>query len=176
MKKLIIISSSVICMAITFLIVVYFVSRLKRSSEPESRVKVLEAQEFILRGEDGFIRGSWEANADGSTLLSFFDKNERPRLILAMTKDGNAILSFHGKAGEVRGTFGESCDGNMIIGLGDIEGRTRGGLLSTASGAIGFSFCDKEGQVRVSLITQADGNTAMEFNDNDGNVIYKVPK
>ena len=66
-------------------VIVVVAAVLMGQAAPQSRPtlpKVIEAELFVLRSEDGKIRGMWDVEPDGRTALVLRDKDGRDRAVL----------------------------------------------------------------------------------------------
>lgn len=95
--------------------------------------KVLEASEFVLRDQNGILRGCFAIRPEGSPGIALFDP-----------------------AGQVRISVDLGNDGTTGFNVYDQKGILRGALALRPDGEAGLGFFDKNGQVKASLEAQPD--------------------
>lgn len=72
---------------------------LRSQSQPQGRI--IEANKFVLRDEEGNPRGELNVNPDGSAGLILIDKEGRFRAWLGLKEDGSAYLSLKDHLGRI---------------------------------------------------------------------------
>ena len=119
------------------------------------------ARQFVLRGSDGTVRGSWKVLDDGTTRLMLHDSSGvarlkltvlsgsgapgvtladgggEPRVVLGMLPEQTMSLVFADRAGTTRAVFGLSPDGDPTLVLADRQGTAQVGLGLDGAGKAG---------------------------------------
>src|SRR5260370_1754938 len=65
----------------------------------------LEAEQFVLRGSDGKVRGAMGILPDGAVGLNLTDLKGQTRISLDLSTDGSPGLDFYDPKGKLRGPF-----------------------------------------------------------------------
>ena len=106
----------------------------------------IEAQEFILRGQNGTRRA-----------------------LLAVASDGSAAIHFYDNDGKRRPAFGVLEDGLPDLHLYEKGGATRVLLRVMPNGAAGLGVADPEGTARISVTTMSSGQAMFALYGTDTN-------
>ena len=107
--------------------------------------KVIDAEKFILRDENGNIRGGFAVDPkNGSSTMVLADKNGKVRAELIVGPDGKAGLTLADTSGKARLTVGLREDGSPDIGLADKNGTPRIGIGVVGSGLPAMVLYDDE--------------------------------
>ena len=61
---------------------------------PTMQPQSLEAEQFVLRGADGKVRGAMGITSDGSVGLNLADVKGQTRITLDLAADGTPVLTF----------------------------------------------------------------------------------
>lgn len=161
--------SLLIGVAVLLGLAVAFVAVSARHGVPGTVADVVAARQFVLRGEDGTIRGVWGTQedgtlrfllqdgagrarakldllADGASGLTFADSTGKPRAVFAFLPDQTASLVLADEAGKTRSVLGISAEGDATILFADRNGATRAGLGVDARGAGSFTLIDRGGR------------------------------
>ncbi|MGH7525159.1 MAG: hypothetical protein ACREMX_00485, partial [Gemmatimonadales bacterium] len=96
-----------------------------RYGMPGTVAEVVAARQFMLRGEDGAIRGLWGTEDDGTLRLVLQDPTERPRVKLNLLNDGASGLTFSDSVGRPRVVFAFLPDQSSSLVFADEGGKTR---------------------------------------------------
>jgi hypothetical protein len=106
------------------------------TSQPQS----LEAEQFILRGSDGKVRGAMGIAPDGAVGLNLNDIKGQTRITLDLAADGSPGLDFYDPQGKLRATFALGPTGTPGLGLYDDFGKLRTSLDVPAVNTPGLAF------------------------------------
>ncbi len=114
--------------------------------------RVIEAEKFILRGPDGYLRGEWSASSNGNALLTMYDRNRNKRSEWAVYPSGSSVFELLGEEGKARITWKVKKTGEPMLSVHDRASnvRARWGIFST-------------------------GKTAMLMFDRQGNAVWSAP-
>ena len=132
-----------------------------RHGMPGTVSGVITARQYVLRGEDGTIRGVWGTQEDGSLRFVLQDQSGRARTKLDLLADGASGLSFSDSAGRPRAVFAFLPDETASLVLADVTGKTRSVLGISADGEATILFADRNGATRAGL--GVDGRGAGTF-------------
>lgn len=138
-----------------------FVAVSARHGMPGTVADVVAAHSFVLRGQDGTIRGVWGTQEDGSLRFVFQDGAGRPRTKLDLLADGASGLSFSDTTGHPRAVFAFLPDESASLVLADQAGKTRTVLGISPDGDATILFADRNGATRAGL--GVDGRGAGTF-------------
>lgn len=138
-----------------------FVAVSAKHGVPGTVAQIVAARQYVLRGEDGTIRGVWGTQEDGSLRLVFHDRAGRPRTKLDLLADGASGLTFADSTGHPRAVFAFLPDQSASLVLADEAGKTRSVLGISADGDATILFADRNGATRAGL--GVDGRGAGTF-------------
>jgi hypothetical protein len=106
----------------------------------------LEAEQFVLRGSDGKVRGAMGITPDGAVGLNLADVKGQTRITLDVAADGSPGLDFYDPQAKLRATFALGPTGTPGLGLYDASGRLRTSLDVPASNTPGLAFYHEGGK------------------------------
>ena len=112
------------------------------SRQPQS----LEAEQFVLRGSDGKVRGAMGITPDGAVGVNLADVKGRTRITLDVAADGSPGLDFSDPQGKLRATFALGPIGTPGLGLYDANGKLRTSLDVPAPNTPGLAFYEQGGK------------------------------
>ena len=153
--------SLLIGVAVLLGLAVAFVAVSARHGMPGTVAEVVAARQFVLRGEDGAIRGIWGTQEDGSLRLVLQDGEGRARTKLDLMADGASGLTFADSMGHPRAVFAFLPDQTASLVMADEAGKTRSVLGISAEGDATILFADRNGATRAGL--GVDGRGAGTF-------------
>jgi hypothetical protein len=108
--------------------------------------KSLEAEQFVLCGSDGKVRGAMGITTDGAVGLNLADAKGQTRITLDVAADGSPGLDFYDSQGKLRGTFALGPTGTPGLGLYDANGKLRTSLDVPAANTPGLAFYERGGK------------------------------
>jgi len=106
----------------------------------------LEAEQFVLRGSDGKVRGAMGITPDGTVGLNLADVKGQTRITLDVAADGSPGLDFYDPQGKLRATFALGPTGTPGLGLYDANGKLRTSLDVPAPNTPGLAFYEQGGK------------------------------
>ena len=106
----------------------------------------LEAEQFVLRGSDGKVRGAMGITPDGTVGLNLADVKGQTRITLDVAADGSPGLDFYDPQGKLRVTFALGPIGTPGLGLYDANGKLRTSLDVPAPNTPGLAFYEQGGK------------------------------
>jgi hypothetical protein len=106
----------------------------------------LEAEQFVLRGSDGKVRGAMGIAPDGTVGLNLDDVKSQTRITLDVAVDGSPGLDFYDPQGKLRATFALGLTGTPGLGLYDANGKLRTSLDVPAPKTPGLAFYAQDGK------------------------------
>jgi hypothetical protein len=106
----------------------------------------LEAEQFVLRGSDGRVRGAMGIAPDGAVGLNLADVKGQTRITLDVAADGSPGLDFYDSQGKLRATFALGLTGTPGLGLYDANGKLRTSLDVPAPKTPGLAFYAQDGK------------------------------
>src|SRR5229473_1418646 len=112
------------------------------SRQPQS----LEAEQFVLRGSDGKVRGAMGITPDGAVGFSLADVRGQTRITLDVAAHGSPGLDFYDSQGRLRATFALGPNGTPGLGLYDASGKLRTSLDVPAPNTPGLAFYHEDGK------------------------------
>ena len=115
------------------------------------RAGVIEAQRFVLRAEDGSVRGAMELTDNGAARLVFRDRDGRERMKITMLADGSPGVTLADRDGRPRAVLGVLPDQTSTLVFADASGKTRAVLGLGSDGSSTMVFADRQGATRVGL-------------------------
>ena len=110
------------------------------------QIKSVEAQEFVLMGSDGKVRGAMGITSDGAVGLNFNDASGQTRVTLDLAANGSPGLDFYDQTGKERATFALGPAGTPGLGLYDPSGKLRTSLDIPAHETPGLAFYHSDGR------------------------------
>ena len=106
----------------------------------------LEAEQFVLRGSDGKVRGTMGITPDGAVGFSLADVKGQTRITLDVAAAGTPGLDFYDPQGKLRATFALGPNGTPGLGLYDASGKLRTSLDVPAPNTPGLAFYHEDGK------------------------------
>ena len=158
--------------------------------QAQSRERVVEAQQFLVRDSTGEVRAALGLS-DGDPKLILFDKDGTSRAALSLVPSGSPFLTLADRDGRPRAALTVLPDGSPILTFSDAtiterieirlrdegvpdlrlyekDGKTLSGRLTTVSGSPSLALF-RSGKARVLLTITADGSPGLRLTDPDGN-------
>ena len=129
---------------------------------------MVAARQFVLRGDNGVVRGMWGTEDDGTLRLVLQDASARARVKINLLNDGSSGLTFSDSTGKPRAVFAALPDQSTSIVLADEAGRGRIVLGLSADGGATLVFADRSGGTRASLGVDRNGNGTYTMTDRVG--------
>ena len=111
----------------------------------------LEAEQFILRGSDGKVRGTMGITPDGAVGFSLADVRGKTRITLDVEAHGSPGLDFYDSQGKLRATFALGPTGTPGLGLYDASGKLRTSLDVPAPNTPGLAFYHEDGKPALGV-------------------------
>jgi hypothetical protein len=158
-------SLSFIGIAILLGLVVALVWVTGRHGMPGSVAQEVAARQFVLRDQNGILRGAWGTGDDGAVRLILQDQAGRPRVKVSLLQDGTSGLSFSDSAGRPRAVFALLPDQTGSMAFADESGKTRSVLGISADGSSNIVFADRSGSTRAGLGVDARGQSTFTLAD-----------
>jgi hypothetical protein len=158
-------SLSFIGMAVLLGLVVALVWVTGRHGLPGSVAREVAARQFVLRDQNGLLRGVWGMGDDGAVRLVLQDPAGRPRVKVSLLQDGTAGLSFSDSAGRARAVFALLPDQTGSVAFADESGKPRSVLGISADGSSNVVFADRSGSTRAGLGIDARGQSTFTLAD-----------
>lgn len=84
---------------------------------------IVEAREFVLRGDDGSMRAALAIRPDGTPGLGLFDEQGRVRASLDIGTDGSSGVNLYDNTGTLRAAVAVRADNTPAVGLFDGQGK-----------------------------------------------------
>jgi hypothetical protein len=106
----------------------------------------LEADQFVLRGIDGKMRGAMGVLPDGAVGFNLTDVKGQTRITLDIAANGAPGLDFYDPQGKLRATFALGPSGTPGFGLYDDTGKLRTSLDVPAPNTPGLAFYKQDGK------------------------------
>jgi len=106
----------------------------------------LEAEQFVLRGSDGKVRGTVGITPDGAVGFSLADVKGQTRITLDVESHGSPGLDFYDSQGRLRATLALGPTGTPGFGLYDVSGKLRTSLDVPAPNTPGLAFYHEDGK------------------------------
>jgi hypothetical protein len=135
---------------------------------PGTVADVVAAKQFVVRGNDGGVRGIWGAGKDGTIRLMLQDSAGRPRVKLDLLADGASGFTFADSAGNARAVFAFLPDQTASLVLADQAGVTRAVLGISVDGSPTVIFADRSGTTRAGLGVDKRGGGMLTLVDRSG--------
>ena len=139
-----------------------------RHGMPGTVGDVVSARRFVLRGEDGSVRGIWGTHEDGSVRFVLQDDQERQRTKLDLLSDGASGFTFADSAGHPRAVFAFLPDQTVSLVFADAAGKSRSVLGVSAAGSATLVFADQDGATRAGLGVDQRGTGTFTLMDRGG--------
>ena len=112
------------------------------SRQPQS----VEAEQFVLLGSDGKVRGAMGITPEGSVGLNLNDVKGQTRITLDVAENGSPGLDFYDPQGKLRATLAVSASGIPGLGLYDETGKLRTSVDVPAVNTPGLAFYKQDGK------------------------------
>jgi hypothetical protein len=125
--------------------------------------KVVESHQYLLRDDEGRVRGVWGTAEDGTVRLVLRDKRGRSLLRMNLLADGSSAVTFADTAEHSRIVLGLLEDETSTLVLADGSGRARAVLGLNADGSSTLVFADTLGVSRSGLGIDAEGGPTATF-------------
>ena len=132
-----------------------------RHGLPGTVADVLEARQFMLRDQNGDIRGSWAAADDGSMRLQLQAPGTKAGLSLSVLAGGASGITVRDSAGRSRAVLGLLPDQTVSMLFADENGTTRTVLSLVRGGSSTLVFADRSGSAKVGMGVDARGQSTM---------------
>jgi hypothetical protein len=150
---------------------VALVSVSSRYGVPGTVADLVAAKQFVVRGDDGVVRGIWGTAEDGTIRLMLQDSAARARVKLDLLADGSSGLTFADSAGHARAVFAFLPDQTASLVLADAAQRTRAVLGISADGSPTILFADRFGGTRAGLGVDDRGAGTLTLVDREGRTL-----
>jgi hypothetical protein len=108
-------------------------------------IRSYEAQQFVLRGKDGTVRGSLGVTDNGAVGINFNDSKGQTRIDLDVAANGSPGLDLYDADGRLRATLALGPEGVPGLGLYDPSGKLRSSLNIPAANTPGLAFYRPDG-------------------------------
>jgi hypothetical protein len=132
-----------------------------RHGLPGSVASVVEARQFLLRDQNGAIRGSWTAAADGSMRFLMQAPGSKAGLSLSVLEGGASGITVRDSAGRSRAVLGLLPDQTVSLLFADENGTTRTVLSLVRGGASTLVFADRSGSAKVGVGVDSRGQSTL---------------
>ena len=119
---------------------------------PAPTRRVVEAEQFVLKGPAGERRAALETRGDGTFLVIYRPNGAVTRALVGVHRDGTALVSVYEPTGKSRG---------VLAALGQ-------------SGAV-LTLSDQQGRNRLALSVGADDSAELGAWSSDGKQVWKAP-
>lgn len=126
--------------------------------------RVIEAEEFVLRGADGSIRGRLALDSKGEPFLQLSGANESTVTIMTTG------LSFLDP--EVVERIGLSYLSGCSLNFDDSDGKQRASLTVSDTGHAWLTLLDARGESRLSMGLDEEGNPHVWLLDGKGRLLW----
>ena len=133
-------------------------------------VPEVRTERLVLVDKLGQPRVELNVDAQGRAALGFLDKDQKPRLSLAMRPAGNPTIELMDQLGNARLSFSVDAFGLPSASFADQDGKTRLLARVAPSGAPEISAQAKDGSVRLFAGMRADGRPVFDLRDKAGKV------
>jgi hypothetical protein len=127
---------------------------------PGSGFDSVESRRFVLRDDNGVIRGEWTIAEDGASRLSINDPSGNPRLNLSVLEGGSPGLSLSDNSGQRLVALG-SLDQTSTLVFADADGMPRAVLGLPGDGSSSLVFADAGGITRVGMSVDQSGTSSV---------------
>jgi len=115
-----------------------------QAASPPSRS--VEAEQFVLRGSDGKVRGAMGIGDDGAVGINLNDAKGQSRITVDLAADGSPGLDFYDQNGKLRAMLALGPEGTPGLGLYDQSGKLRTSLDVPAHETPGLAFYHRDGK------------------------------
>jgi hypothetical protein len=136
-----------------------------RHGMPGSTAQEVAARQFVLRDQQGILRGAWGLGEDGAVRLVLQDPTGHPRVKVSVLGDGTSGLSLSDSSGHPRAVFALLPDQTGSMAFADDAGKTRSVLGISADGSSNIVFADRSGSTRAGLGVDARGQSTFTLAD-----------
>ena len=106
----------------------------------------VEAQQFVLRGSDGKVRGAMGIADDGTVGINLNDLKGQSRITVDLAADGSPGLDLYDQNGKMRATLALGPAGTPGLGFYDPTGKLRTSLDVPAHETPGLAFYHRNGK------------------------------
>jgi hypothetical protein len=128
---------------------------------PGTVANVVEARQFLLRDENGAVRGSWASGEKGSMRLQLKAPTSKAGLSLAVLEGGASGITVRDSAGRSRAVLGLLPDQTVSLLLADANGTTRTVLSLVPGGSSTLVFADPSGSAKVGMGVDSRGQSTL---------------
>jgi hypothetical protein len=108
--------------------------------------QTVEAEQFVLRGSDGKVRGAMGIADDGAVGINLNDAKGQTRITVDLAADGSPGLDLYDPSGKMRATLALGPAGTPGLGLYDPSGKLRTSLDVPAPETPGLAFYHRDGK------------------------------
>jgi hypothetical protein len=142
---------------------------------PGTVANVVEARQFLLRDENGAVRGSWAGGEKGSMRLQLKAPNSMAGLSLAVLEGGASGITVRDSAGRSRAVLGLLPDQTVSLLLADANGTTRTVLSLVPGGSSTLVFADPSGSAKVGMGVDSRGQSTLTLPEPPENRVETAP-
>jgi hypothetical protein len=132
-----------------------------RHGLPGTVADVIEARQFLVRDNNGAVRGTWGSSDKGALRLTLQSPNSKAGLSLSSLADGASGITVRDSAGRSRAVLGLLPDQTVSMLFADENGTTRTVLSLVRGGASTLVFADRSGNAKVGMGVDARGQSTM---------------
>ncbi len=125
--------------------------------------KVVESRQYVLRDDEGRVRGLWGTAEDGTVRLVLRDEYGRSLVRMNLLADGSSAITFADTTDRSRIVLGLLEDETSTFVLADGSGRARAVLGLSPDGSSTLVFADTLGVSRSGLGIDAEGGPTATF-------------
>ncbi len=109
-------------------------------------VQSLEAEQFVLRGSDGKVRGAMGVGDNGAVGINLNDDKGQTRIEVDIGPAGSPGVDLYDQTGKLRATLALGPTGTPGLGLYDPSGKLRTSLDVPAAKTPGLAFYNRAGK------------------------------
>ncbi len=128
--------------------------------------KVVNAEWFSLRDEEGRARAKLTVDPGGVPILAFYDKLDKSKMSISINKKDEPCVYFFNDGGENTLRMGQSESIGPWIGLHDSQGKSRMLIVLGPDGTPYLALRDANGVDIARLMPKPDKTISLAFPDN----------
>lgn len=134
----------------------------------------LEANEFVLRDDQGRMRAALAIRPDGTPGLGFFDEHGRVRLSCELGPRGVPGVQLLDDTGALRAAMAIRPDETPGLGLFGPNGGIRASMDVGPDGTSGVNIYDVSGALRTAIAIRPDGTPGVGIFDELGQEVSAI--
>ena len=133
------------------------------------------AREFLLKGDEGNIRGAFLLSSNDIPSLDLYDRTGKRRATMTLLPDDRPLIRLFDGDGHSRAELSLGANGEPGLGLSDWNGRGGVWVYVSREGERGLGLLDRSGRIRSEFALDSEGEPDLISFRHDGRRVKPKP-